>query len=349
MIPPEIARNNVLDDEDRRVLDRLQRDFPLVPAPFEVLAAELGATEADLLDRIRRLRTAKAIRQISAIFDTRMLGYGSTLAAMRLDPARLDEAAAVVSGHPGVSHNYAREHAFNLWFTLAVPPGHALDAHLDALHRLTAAESTRAFPTLRLFKIGVRLDFGSGLASGAEAEAPSSPSEAREPPTLTSADLAVVREAQADLELTPRPFDALADRAGMTVEAFLSILRDLGDRQVMRRFAAVLHHRRVGYTANGMGIWPIPEDRIEEAGARFARRPEVSHCYHRPSYPDWPYTIFTMVHAPSREACEAVLAEMSRESGFGDYRVLFSTTEYKKVRVTYFDGAVEAWAAANGM
>ena len=147
-----------MDDLDRRLLNVIQADFPLVSRPFRALASALSLTESEVIDRVAQLKRQRIIRQISAIFDTRSLGYRSGLVAMRIHPERLDAAAAVVSSHPGVSHNYQRNHAFNLWFTLAVPPTSDFEWTVQHLHAIAGAESTRVLPTLRLFKIGMQLD-----------------------------------------------------------------------------------------------------------------------------------------------------------------------------------------------
>lgn len=342
-----------MDDIDRRILDAIQLEIPLEQHPFQALGARLGLEEAEVLSRLTALREARIIRQISAIFDTRMLGYESCLAAMQVRPDHLDAAAAIVSEHPGVSHNYAREHPFNLWFTLAVPPDQSLEKHLDCLSRLAGAISTRALPNLRLFKIGLHLDMGSGDNSTESSATPSfvgpPPSAASAPRPITNDEKRVVREIQEDLPLETAPFDAMAERARMPVHTFLDILKQFLQHGIMRRYAAVLHHRRAGFTANGMGVWVVPEERIEEIGKMFADRSEVSHCYRRPTYPDWPYSLFTMVHARSEEDCERILREMSEAAGIANYRVLYSVKEYKKVRLKYFNGAIQGWAKLKGI
>src|SRR5437868_13536287 len=159
-----------LEDADRELLNAVQWDFPLEPRPYAVLAERLGTEEADVRARVTRVKQLGVLRQLSAIFDTRALGYGSSLVAAKIDPERVDEAAAVISAHPGVSHNSTRNHAYNLWYTIAVPPGESLDEHVDLLHRESGALVTRKLPTMRLFKIGVKLDMTGKTAANAKAE-----------------------------------------------------------------------------------------------------------------------------------------------------------------------------------
>src|SRR5262245_53726225 len=146
------------DDLDKALLTEVQKAFPVGHRPFQQLGEKLGISEQECLERVSRLKATKVIRQLSAIFDTRALGYQSTLAAMRVDPERCDETAEVVNQHPGVSHNYKRNDPFNIWFTVAVPPSDSLEQVVKILHRLAKAEETIILPTLRLYKIGVKLD-----------------------------------------------------------------------------------------------------------------------------------------------------------------------------------------------
>ncbi len=151
---------NATTATDATLLGVLQEQVPFVRRPFADLGKRCGLSEDETLARVKTLKQEKVIRQISAIFDTRSLGYASSLVAAKIAPENLDAAVAVINSHPGVSHNYLRNHEFNLWYTIAVPPTSrlGLDGSVDLLHRLSGAETTRLLPTLRLFKIGVRFD-----------------------------------------------------------------------------------------------------------------------------------------------------------------------------------------------
>jgi DNA-binding Lrp family transcriptional regulator len=338
---------NQLDQTDKQLLNIVQSDFPGVPRPYQHLAHQLEISEDEVLTRLERMKAAKVIRQISAIFDTRALGYQSTLVAMAVDQEQLEEAAKVVNAHPGVSHNYKRNHAFNLWFTVATPPTTDIEATVEALHRLTGATSTRILPTLRLFKIGVELDM-TGEADLTRRSTPQYSSDKRAKATgytLTDEDIRVVRALQDDLELTPRPFLKPAQNAGMTEEELLAGGERLKTTGHLRRYAAILFHRRVGFAANGMAVWAVPEERADEVGATMASFSVVSHCYKRPTYEDWKYNIFTMLHGRKVGDCQQVAEEMAKVTGVSDYTILYSTKEYKKTRVRYFTPDYEAWDA----
>lgn len=336
---------SLMDDLDKQLLNEIQHDFPLVPAPYAELGRRLGASEADVMARLETLKQGHIIRQISAIFDTRRLGYRSSLVAASYDPARVHEAAKVINAHPGVSHNYERNHRFNLWYTIAVPPDGDLEAHVQRLHELSGAQSTRILPTLRLYKIAVKLDM-TGTQDPAEASAGGAAKQiVKLDRPLTPFEIACLRELQADIAIVPRPFAAMAERIGTTEAEVIAQAEAFQQLEVMRRFAAVLYHRKAGFGFNGMAVWSVPEDEVDAMGNVMARYNHVSHCYRRPIYPDWPYNLFSMTHGRSREDCEKIVASISQETGLQDYLVLYSTREYKKVRVLFYTPEYEAWEA----
>lgn len=336
-----------LGDADRELLNAVQWDFPLVARPYHALAQALGTSADDVLERVARVKELGVLRQLSAIFDTRALGYSSALVAAKIAPDRVDEAAAVISRHPGVSHNYKRNHAYNLWYTIAVPPGDSLDEHVDVLHRESGATVTRKLPTLKLFKIGVKLDMTGATAADAKAEvlAHERP-ERREhmpAPELSDLEVAAIRVTQEDLPLVERPFAAEGDQIGCDEAAVLDMLQSFKERKLMRRFAAVMNHRSAGYKANAMGVWAVPDEQLEVIGPQMAGFAHVSHCYRRPTYDDWPYSVFTMVHGHNARDCEDTIAAIRAETGIDDYALLWSVKEYKKVRVRYFTDEWDAW------
>jgi DNA-binding Lrp family transcriptional regulator len=331
-----------MDLTDRQMLNLVQGLFPLVDRPYLSLAEQLQIGEQEIMDRLAHLKQTNVLRQISAIFDTRRLGYKTTLVAMAYDPDKLHQGALQINRHPGVSHNYAREGSYyNLWFTVAVPPDHDLEATVGRMTRETGALTARIMPTIRFFKIGVNFDMvrqkgssfnynpdGTGDAGLAK--------DWNKPVPLTETDKSIIRELQEDLLLTSRPFDDMASRLGITTAGLFARAVEFQERKIMRRYSAVLHHRRSGFKANAMIVWNVPSERSEEVGMMMAQHSAVTHCYERPTFPDWPYTHFTMVHATSQEGCEEIGREIGEATGITDRSFLYSSREYKKTRVRYF-------------
>ena len=336
-----------MDAIDCKLLDVMQAGIPVVERPYRALGEGLGLTEHEVIGRVTGLKAEGFIRNIGAIFDTSRLGYRSCLVAFRLREEGIDEAAASINAHPGVSHNYLRSYAFycssildscrpyNLWFTLAVPPESrlGLEATVATLARDARAEAARLLPALRVFKIGVRLDMEGETAGARKEDGNFFTGNGASVHCLEPDKRQLVRELQVDLALVEEPFRKVARQCG----------RELLQRGIMRRFAAILNHRKAGYVGNVMGVWAIPEEKVAAAGHQMAQFRAVSHCYQRPVYPEWPFALFTMIHEKSREQCGETVEAISRETGIDDYAMLWTAREFKKVRLKYFTEDYAAW------
>ena len=333
-----------LDDLDRRLLNLMQGAFPIAPRPYGAVAEQAGITEDEAMARVSHLLDERIIRQVTPIFDTRALGYSSMLVAAKVDPENPWRAANVINAHPGVSHNYLRNHEFNIWFTIATEPDSplGLEGTLDVLGRLAGAESIRQLPTLKLFKIRMDLEMEGTTADLATAVAAVEPAEVERQP-YDEFDKAVIRALQGDMPVIAEPYAPAAAELGIPQERLLDHLRGMRERRLLRRVAAILFHRRAGFSANGMGVWKVPDEQVLEIGARMAAFRGISHCYQRPTYADWPYSVFTMAHGRSKEECDAILDSIAEATGISERSTLYSSTEFKKIRLLYFTEDFRAW------
>ncbi len=324
-----------MDNLDKEILNEIQWTFPLVAQPYHDIAKKFSVTPEAIKERLIRLKKIGVLRQLSAIFDTRKLGYKSSLIAMEIEADKLDFVAQQINRHPGVSHNYERNHQFNLWFTLAVPPGSELKTEVDKIKKLEGIKKVRLLPTIKLFKIGVKLDIVE------EKKHEVKPSEEKKNIrdvkfVPTEDDKKFIRELQKDLDIVDRPFLNAAKKLGMTEEQVFEKLKQYEEIGVMRRFAAILRHRDVGFVANGMIVWKVPEERITEVGEKLGAFPQVSHCYQRPVYADWPYNVFSMIHCKSQDEAQEMAKTIQNQINVDEYKILFSAREFKKTRVEYF-------------
>lgn len=325
-----------IDSLDKQLLNEIQWQFPLVDKPFLEISKRYNVSEDEVIERIKILKRIGLIRQINAIFDTRRLGYKSTLVAFSVLQDKLDQVANEVNRHPGVSHNYERNHEYNMWFTLAVPPFGDMKRDLEHMASLDGVTKYRVLPTLRLYKIGVKLDVLN--------QDPSDPKPTEELKTVSQAKFTVtdldkkfIRVLQEDIETTAEPFKKSARALGITTGELFAKAKEYEQLGVIRRFAAILRHRDAGFSANGMVVWKVPEDKIDEVGYKLATFPQVSHCYRRPVFYDWPFNLFSMVHARTLKAAERIAESMSSAVKIKEYSILFSTREFKKQRVKYFE------------
>ena len=324
-----------LSESDKELLNEIQWTFPLVTRPFDAIAKKFDTTPEIIKEKLNNLKEIGVLRQLSAIFDTRKLGYTSSLVAMEIEHDKLDYVASQINRHPGVSHNYERDHQFNLWFTLAVPPGADLNAELEKFNVLKGIKKVRMLPTLQLFKIGVKLDL---IDDKKHEIAPTE--EKKEIKNIkfepTEQDKDFIRELQKDMEIIDEPFVQAANNLGITEDELFGKMKHYERMGVLRRFAAILRHRQVGFTANGMIVWKVPEGRITSVGEILGSFPQVSHCYERPTYDDWPYNVFSMIHCKTHDEAHDVAKTIQNQINVDEYKILFSSREFKKTRVEYF-------------
>jgi DNA-binding Lrp family transcriptional regulator len=339
-----------LDDLDKRLMNVLQSSFPLQREPWADIAQRAALSVPDAMERTQRLLDGRIIREITPIFDTRALGYESMLVAAKVDADNPQRAAKVVNSHPGVSHNYLRTHEFNMWFTIATPPDSelGLQGTLDVIQELTGAESIRQLPTLVLFKINMNLEM-EGDTDDLVKHIEAAPPRELEMQPYDEFDIAVIKALQGPMKVSDRPYDEAAAHVGVATEKFIEHLEGMKERKILRRVAAILFHRRAGFSANGMGVWKVPEDQILDVGGRMAAVRGISHCYQRPTYQDWPYSVFTMAHGRSKEECDAILDSIADMTGLHgeDRATLYSSTEYKKIRLHYFTPDYADWERAH--
>jgi DNA-binding Lrp family transcriptional regulator len=320
-----------MNNHDQALLEALQFDFPLVSRPFKVIGERTGRSESSIISSVKRLKEEKIVRQISAIFDSAKIGYTSTLAAFEVPAARIETVADALSALPGVSHNYQREGAYNLWFTLTLRANKNLEHEIARLARKNNVSAWLYLPSLRQFKVSFRLPMGSR----APARPPHAPvAEPTASPRRISRKF--VQELQKDLPVCSRPFLAASRRLGTTEPKLLADMQKLVDARVARRFAAVLRQTKAGFAANVMVAWAPRKNQKEKLGMFAASLPLVSHCYERPASREWPYSIYTMIHGKTMSGCRRIIKKISHESGVTAYQALKTVREFKKQRVQYF-------------
>lgn len=315
----------------QRVLDAIQSGFPLEHDPYGVLASQLELTREQVIDTVASLRADGTIRRIGASFTSRKLGYSSTLCALAApgDEAEVDRVAALVSAHSEVTHNYLRDGAFNVWFTVIAASPAEVSGILDSIREETGCE-VLSLPATRVYKIQV--DFSRKAKQSSPRETPSSAERvARSFDAGDPFDVALVRAVQGDLGEGEFPFSEL----GLDEEQVLSRLREWKADGTVRRFGAFVRHRQMGFAFNGMTVWDVPAADCERVGQAFSELACVSHCYERPRSDAWPYNLYGMVHARTQEELDAHVAEMRALSGL-DCQVLVSRKEYKKTSPVYF-------------
>ncbi|MDH4096409.1 MAG: AsnC family transcriptional regulator [Betaproteobacteria bacterium] len=314
----------MLDATGFRLLNAWQRDFPLVPRPFARIAADCGLDEDDVLARFAQLRSRGLIDRIAPVFRPNTVG-ASTLAAMRVPPERLARVAAQVSAHAGVNHNYERENPVNLWFVAAASSPAALQWTLSCIEHETGLPVLR-LPLLEEFHIDLGFDLRTHAAPRAARDEAVAP--------LGDEERSLAARLAAGLPLAQHPFAAF----GLPEAELIGTLRRWLDNGVVRRIGAVVRHRRLGYEANAMVVWDVPEGEASAAGRRLAGDSAVTLCYRRArALPDWRYNLYCMVHGRARDPVAREIERLSARHGLGGYarEVLFSTRCFSQRAARY--------------
>ncbi|MHB8075177.1 siroheme decarboxylase subunit beta [Desulfosporosinus fructosivorans] len=338
-----------MDSIDRALLNAIQNHFPIAVHPYQILGLAVGTTEEDAFNRIQHLRQEGIIRRLGGVFDSRRLGYYSTLCAAKVTDEKIPILAKLLEGIPGVTHNYIRNHAYNCWFTLIARSQVVAERILDYVRETSGVSEVFSLPATQLFKINVNFDLSDEDVSSDEDTSPEEGIDTfgdadlrgahkgnSSAYDLTDEDIALIQVLQGNLPDSQTPFTVLAESLQWQVDDVISIASRLLEAKVIRRFGAVLRHQKAGFVANSMGVWQVASERAAEVGETMARFKEVSHCYQRPTLPDWPYNLFTMVHGRTAEDCKDVMKRISLATGVTTYSMLFSTAELKKSSMQYF-------------
>jgi siroheme decarboxylase len=327
-----------MDARERRLLNGFQRDFPLCAEPYAAVADALGTSQAVVLERLARWIDEGVVSRVGAIFRPGSVG-ASTLAAMAVPPARLPDVARSISAHAGVNHNYEREHRFNLWFVANAADEDALAVLVTRIERETVLPVI-ALPLVREYHIDLGFDLdaprSNAAAAGREEIAPARVTD--------RAGQRIVAALQRGLPLSTRPFTEIAERAGLPcAEGEARVLQQLDAwlrDGIVKRFGLIVRHRPLGFIANAMAVWDVPDADVDVAGRALAVAPGVNLCYRRArALPAWPYNLFCMVHGRERGAVDAALDAIGVRLGLDrhPHARLFSRVAFKQRGALHFD------------
>ncbi|MDT8392026.1 MAG: hypothetical protein RRC34_16110 [Lentisphaeria bacterium] len=334
-----MIRGAALSVDDRRLLDLIQSDFPLAADPYGRLAESLGVSAAATRQAVIRLRQAGIIRRIGGSYVPARLGHVTSLVAAEVDAATIERAAARASGFPNVTHNYERDGRLNLWFTVIGGDQRQLRETVACVAAAGGVREIHMLPALKTFKLKVRFPFDSAAVSSARhgtCQPPGGADGACRP--IDAEDKRLIARTCGDIGTGLTPYDDLAGELGMPRNQLLTRLRAYRKDGWMRRFGAIIQHYAAGFNANGLSVWNVPDERVDEIGARFADRREISHCYERPRLPGWPYNLYAMIHGTGQRVVRGVADELAAGTGAVDRQVLFSRREFKKTSMVYFSG-----------
>ena len=317
-----------------RLLNPWQRDFPLVPRPFFIIGQTLGLSEQAVLDQLQALQEGGALSRVGGVFAAQA-GGAALLSAMAVPESRLSEVAACVSDHPGVNHNYERENAYNLWFVMTAPCADTLEASMQSIERQTG------LPALRLpMRKPYRIDLGFDLSHTPQTRQTST----RLPkltPSIEPEGWPLAALVEQGLPLVKEPFAQWAAELDRAPEWVMAQLQSWLGHGVLRRFGLIVRHHELGFDANAMTVFNVPDDQVDACGERLAQCAHVTLAYQRLRATTWPYNLYCMVHGRDRATVLAQIETLTRECGLSDVprEILFSRRRFKQIGSRRFRAA----------
>lgn len=333
---------------EQHLLNDFQRDFPLSITPFGDIGKSLGVGEQEVLENLRQLQARGLVSRVGAVFRPHRIG-ASTLVAMAVPDSRLAEVAQMVSACPEVNHNYAREHYYNLWFVMTAADEARLQQVLDRMARKADCPLLN-LPMLEEYYIDLGFSLWADDAAARSKEKCSRPRQRQTASfTIGPSDQAMIAALQAGLPLISRPYAALGRQAGMSEQDVTARLSSLLEQDVIKRMGVIVRHQELGYRANAMVVWDIPDEQAAQFGQAIGEVGYVTLCYRRPRrLPDWRYNLFSMIHGRDRDAVLELVEDTRQRCGLEafHYEVLFSRKRFKQRGAHYMAAAVDAAADA---
>lgn len=314
----------------KQLCNLLQNGLLVCQRPFEKIAKSLNTDEKAVLQQIEQLKEAGIIRRIAALLNYRALGMTATLVTAHIPQQNLNQVTQAVNSLKQVSHNYLRSHFYNLWFTIQAESNEQIDSILSNLSADFSFDF-HSLPAEHVFKLDVRFDAES---EGKTLLPSANQIPAAKPLKLNENQKLILSKLQNDLQPTAKPFDFLSSQA-LPPEDALKITQQLIDKGVIRRIAAVVDYRRLGFVANALFVSEVAKQRIIDAGRRLSALPMVSHCYQRKTFENWPYNLFAMMHSRSLAEIEDIAAEFTKTERITSFEILSTTAELKKQAVKY--------------
>jgi DNA-binding Lrp family transcriptional regulator len=331
-----------IDEVDARLIDEYQSDFPVAERPFRQVAADLGVTEDEAFERVRRLREdLKVFRRFGAVLNPPVIG-SSTLAAVQAPDDRFDEVAEVINGYQQVNHNYRRDHAWNMWFVVTAGSRERRDEILAEIERETGC-AVLNLPMLTDYYIDLEFPVVNGDRFARESltetdvDATRISEDARGDLTPLEADLLLA--IQGGFPLSPTPYRDVAEEIGADVADVLAAVERLLEDGCIKRIGCIVNHVVTGFDNNCMVVWNVPDDELDDRGLEVGALPYVTLCYHRPRRPeqDWEYNLFTMIHGREAEAVNEKIDELASDYLPVEHERLYSTATLKQTGAQYED------------
>ncbi|MFT6206397.1 MAG: DNA-binding Lrp family transcriptional regulator [Colwellia sp.] len=333
----------IISQLQQDIINNSQKGFPLTRRPYKTISEQLAqvnivTNELEVFQAVDDLNNKEVLSRVGPVFDHKKAG-ASTLAALAIPEKDLDKIASIVNQFDQVNHNYGREHDFNLWFVVTARDMVSLNSTLANIEFLTG------LPVLVLpMEASYHIDLAFSI-NVTGVESPTSNQESK--PAIINNDIISLNEIEKialcniiekGLPTHLSPYQIIAEQLALTEQQVLMQISSWQEEGLIRRFGLVIKHRILGYNANAMVVWNIPNDDIDNVAQELAKCAPVSLCYQRPRrLPDWPYNLFCMIHGTDRALVLQQINQITKQLGLEQIKkdILFSFKAYKQHGARY--------------
>lgn len=319
----------MLDSLSIQIINKFQGGFPISSSPFADAAKSFNVDSTTLIDKVKSLLDSGYLTRFGPLFDADKLGGAFTLAAIEAPEDDFEHVSKIVNGFTEVAHNYRRSHRLNMWFVVASDKVENIHKTLKSIEQASGLEVYN-FPKIKEFYIGLWLDIDSDGKISTKSIRTQNNNKSY---TVDATDKDIVKDSQAGLALVENPYQDLAKKLGLTTDDVLSRFSNMLECGIIRRIGLVPNHYKLGLRGNGMSVWSVSDELVEELGEQIGSLDFVSHAYKRPRHlPLWPYNMFAMVHGQNKDEVKTKVEEIAKILGSKckQHDILFSSEILKK-------------------
>jgi siroheme decarboxylase len=316
---------------DKKLFVLLERGIPITERPFLEIGNELGLSEDEVLCKIKQFSDSSLIRRFGAIFDNPRLGYRSALCAVKIGDTDLNRIADYLKLRKEVTHCYIRNYDINLWFTFSCLDVR-FDENMHEIKEFVLPNKLLFLPALKRYKISVIFDLGLNLNNESKLN---SNLDINEINRFDELDKKIIKSLR-NLQIAKNPFALLSEELNIPENTILDKIINWKNRYILKRISLIPYHYKIGYKSNAMCVWRVEQKNLGEIGKFLSSKKEVTHCYERTSYPEFPYNIYAMIHGNSHTITTKIFRNISKELSLNNGKLLFSTKEIKKTSLELF-------------
>ncbi len=335
-----------MDNIDKKLINLIQNNFELIPAPYEKIGILLGISEEEVLTRLKRMKNEKILRYIGASIDYTNLNFNGILVAAKVPVGEIDKSASIINSHPGITHNYLRKDEYNMWFTISEPDSYDVEKTAKKILNLAKLKDYMLLKSEKKYKLNFSLNAYAKESDDLNFEKIKTKKIVKEI-QINNIDRRIIEELKQPFPIINRPFYELSRKLEMSEEELLEKLLYYKNSGLIRKVGAIISQKELGYNYNALVLWNVEEHKIDFFAQKLSSFKNISHCYRRTEFPHWKFSIYSMIHCYDENHFEKLIQFLNEDENVLDYKILQTEKELKKKRMSFSDLEYEKWHKYN--